>query len=82
MDKIMQLENLKGFEFECENCGCIIKTGLDRKTILRYCPNCEDGFSYNDQNDPIVHIRRALEAFEGVRKVKIRLVCEEEEDAS
>lgn len=76
----MQLENLKGFKFECEKCGCVVTTGLDRKTILRFCPNCEEGFSYNDQNDPIVHLKRAVEAFESVKKVKISLICDETEE--
>lgn len=78
--KKMEIENLKGFEFECEKCGCVVRTGLDRETILGFCPNCETGFGYNDMNDPIVHILRAVKAAREVRKVKIRLICEEAGD--
>jgi len=77
--EVMELQNLKGFEFECEKCGCVVKTDAKRGTMLGFCPNCETGFTYNDMNDPVAHIQRAIEAFGSVRKVKIRLICEEGE---
>ena len=77
--KLVEIENLTGFEFECERCGCIIRTGLDRDTMLTYCPNCERGFNHNSMNDPIVHIKRAVEGVKEVRNVKIRLICKEKE---
>ena len=79
MEKKMRLENLKGFEFECEKCGCIVRTDARRDMMLQECPNCHERFMFNRSNDPIARIQQALDAFESVSVVRVRLICEEEE---
>jgi len=81
MEVQMSFENLKGLEYECNKCGCLIKTDFSRTTMLKFCPNCEHGFSCNDMNDPVGLMKQAIKAYESVRDVKIRLVCEEDNDA-
>jgi predicted nucleic acid-binding Zn-ribbon protein len=78
MERKMNFENLRGFEFECEKCGCVVRTGTGRETMFDYCPDCGERFGYNRNNDPIARIAQAIEAFEKVSSVKVRLICEEE----
>ena len=75
----MQLENLKGFEVECEKCGCVIRTDTKRDCMFQECPNCHERFGFNRNNDPISRIHTAISAFEDMSGVKVRLVCDEEE---
>lgn len=76
---LMSLENLTGFEFTCEKCACVVTTGLDRETTLTTCPNCGAAFVFDHYDDPIAHVKKAVESVKKVKGVKIRLVCEEEE---
>ncbi len=78
MESGVKLENLKGFEFVCEKCGCIVRTGLGWDLMFQACPDCGERFGYNWSNDPIARVRQAVEAFESVSGVKVRLICEEE----
>jgi len=77
MESSVDLENLKGFEFECEKCGCVVRTGRGRDTMFQACPDCGERFGFNRNNDPIARIQQALEAFESVSGVKVSLICEE-----
>jgi predicted nucleic acid-binding Zn-ribbon protein len=79
MEKSMRLEKLNGFEFECEKCGCIVKTDAGRETMLSHCPNCHHEFYFDTYNDPIALLKKAAEKMEAVKGVKVRLVCMEEE---
>ncbi len=75
----MQLENLKGFEFECEKCGCSVHTSRERNLMIAACPDCGEGFYYDDMEDPIAHIQKALRELKKVRGVRVKLICEEVE---
>ncbi len=79
-ERTMSLKGLKGFEFECEKCGCVVRTGRGRDLMFQACPDCGERFGYNRNNDPIVRVQQAVEAFENVSGVKVRLICEEAGD--
>jgi len=71
-----KLENLKQFEFICTKCGA--KTTIDayqRDSMLNNCNNCGQLFIYDEMNDPISYIHKAIDSLGKVKGVQLKLVC-------
>jgi transcription elongation factor Elf1 len=71
-----KLEKLEKFEFTCTKCNAVTTiSAYQRNSMLNNCNNCGQIYCYDELNDPIGYIHKAIDSLKKVKGVKLRLIC-------